>query len=411
MARILLVSHDGWRTGAPYLLLWLASWLADHRSDELEAFFVRDGPLREEFATICPTGFWAPSPPRRFHRRLLDRLLHRDLDASARLHQTIARFQPDVVYLNSLVLGQQLVGLREAFPQTRFVTHVHELEHSLALSSTPVAVQRQLDLSDRVIACAACVQENLLSNHGVPSERLRLVREFLPHGSAREFAEHPRPQSDSAALIARLQEERRRGTFVFGFAGSPIDRKGFDLFPLLLRACARRFEDHPFLGVWVGCGPGSTAHGLAMHDLSRLGLEERVLLHGAVASAVPVIAQFSAVSLLSREDPYPVVCLEGAALGVPTVCFEQGGGIAEFVTGGCGLAVPYLDLDAFADALHALAVNPERRRRLGEAACERVFRESSIDVAGGAIGTVIDELIARGPRQPGSLESSGHSFP
>ncbi|MCS5697540.1 glycosyltransferase family 4 protein [Cyanobium sp. FGCU-52] len=376
------------------MLLWLAQWLASHRDDELEAVFLRDGPLREEFASICPTGYWAPSPPRRFHRRLLDRLRQQDRDPSGLLHRTIARFRPDLVYLNTLVVGQHLEGLRQAFPQTRFISHVHELEHSLALSTYPAAVQRQLALSDRVIACAACVCENLNTNHGVPWERLRLVRVFLPHRNAGEFAAAPRPESDCADLIARLEDERRRGTFVFGFTGSPIDRKGFDLFPLLLRACARRFGGHPFLGVWVGCGPGSAAHGLAMHDLCRIGLKERVLLHGAVASAVPSIARFSVVSLLSREDPYPVVCLEGAALGVPTVCFQQAGGIPDFVAGDCGIAVPYLDLEAFADALFALAVDPERRHRLGEAACERVFRESSIDVAGAAIGNVIDELLA-----------------
>lgn len=393
MARILLVSHDGWRTGAPYLLLWLAQWLAVHRDYELEAFFVRDGPLREEFAAICPTGFWAPAPPRRLHRRLLDRLLHHDASPAALLRQTITRFRPDLVYLNTLVLGQHLAGLREDFPHTRFLSHVHELEHSLAISSQPDAVRRQIDLSDRLIACADCVRENLIRGHGVSPQRLSLVRVFLPYRNAEEFASAPRPDQDSASLLARLDNERQQGTFVFGFTGSPIARKGFDLLPLLVRACAERFADHPFLAVWVGCGPGSVPHGLAMHDLHRLGLEDRVLLHGSVASAVPAIGRFSAVSLLSREDPYPVVCLEGAALEIPTVCFQQAGGIAEFVAGGCGIAVPYLDLEAFADALYGLAQNPERRLGQGKAASEKVFRESSIDVAGHAIAGVIDELI------------------
>lgn len=393
MARILLVSHDGWRTGAPYLLLWLGQWLATHQDHELEAFFVSDGPLREEFAAICPTGFWAPSPPRRLHRRLLDRLLHHDDGSGVRLRQTIARFRPDLVYLNTLVLGQHLAGLREAFPHTRFLSHAHELEHSLAISSRPDAVRLQLAISDRVIACADCVRENLLRRHSVPPERLSMVREYIPYRSPEEFAAAPRPEADCAALLARLDEERQRGTFVFGFTGSAIVRKGFDLLPLLVQACAERFADHPFLAVWVGCGPGTEAHGLAMHDIGRLGLEERLLLHPGVASAVPVIGRLMAVSLLSREDPYPVVCLEGAALGIPTVCFQQAGGIAEFVSGGCGMAVPYLDLEAFADALYGLALDPERRWGMGRAASERVFRESSIDVAGGAIAAVINELV------------------
>ncbi|MEB3165879.1 MAG: glycosyltransferase family 4 protein [Cyanobacteriota bacterium] len=397
MARILLVSHDGWRTGAPYLLLWLAQWLAARGEHELEAFVVQDGPLRQEFAGICPTGFWAPAPPRRLHRRLLDRLGGGDADAASLLRRTIARFRPELVYLNTLVLGHLLEGLAEAFPDIVFVSHVHELEHSLSLSTTPADVRRQLAISDRVIACAPCVRDNLIARHGLPEERVDLVRVFLPQASAEAFAAAPRPQADSAALLERLDAERERGTFVFGFTGSAIDRKGFDLLPLLVRACAERFGDRPFLAVWVGCSPGSPAHGLALQDLQRLGLEQRVLLHGPVASAVPAIGRFSAVSLLSREDPYPVVCLEGAALGVPTVCFEQAGGMPEFVAGGHGLAVPYLDLAAFADALHSLACDPAQRQRLGQAARERVFRESSIAVAGPAITALIEaEIAARG---------------
>lgn len=393
MARILLVSHDGWRTGAPYLLLWLAQWLAARGEHVLEAFFVQDGPLREEFAGICPTGHWAPAPPRRLHRRLLARLRRSDAEAATLLHRTIARFQPDVVYLNTLVLGHLLEGLAEAFPHTAFLSHVHELEHSLALSTTAADVRRQLALSDRVIACAPCVRDNLIQRHGVPEQRLDLVRVFLPHASAEAFAAAPRPEADSAALLARLDAERQRGTFIFGFTGSAIARKGFDLLPLLVRACADRFGDRPFLAVWVGCSPGSPAHGLALQDLQRLGLEQKVLLHGPVASAVPAIGRFSAVSLLSREDPYPVVCLEGAALGVPTVCFEHAGGMPEFVAGGHGLAVPYLNLPAFADALFSLACDPGQRERLGQAARERVFRESSIAVAGCAIAAVIETAI------------------
>jgi glycosyltransferase involved in cell wall biosynthesis len=76
--------------------------------------------------------------------------------------------------------------------------------------------------------------------------------------------------------------------------------------------------------------------------------------------------------LPSREDPCPLVVLEAAATGLPIVCFKGSGGAADFVGADAGVAVPYLDIHAMAQAILELQKSPELRRRLGSTAMARV---------------------------------------
>jgi glycosyltransferase involved in cell wall biosynthesis len=191
-------------------------------------------------------------------------------------------------------------------------------------------------------------------------------------------------------VIETLQQHRTAGEFLFGMAGSAIDRKGFDLFPLLLQACERRFGSVPFRGVWVGCGPGSLSNTKAERDLNLLGLRHRALLLPGVSCGAAALRELDVLALLSREDPYPVVALEAGAMGIPTVCFRHSGGIAELAEAGCGVAVDYLDLDAFAAALYRLQQDQAERQRLGEAFRSRVFAGNTVATQAPKIAALIE---------------------
>jgi glycosyltransferase involved in cell wall biosynthesis len=253
-------------------------------------------------------------------------------------------------------------------------------------------VARQLALSSEVVACAEGVKQSLQVHHGLPLDRCSVIPGFLPLSPS-----GPGPAHD--ALLEPLKTALAAGSFVFGFAGQAIPRKGFDLFPLLVRECERIFAGKPFLSVWLGASPQQEAVILARRDLQQLGLEHRVLLLPPMPSGIDVIRRYAVHGLLSREDPYPLVALEAAASSVPTICFEGGGGMVEFVADGCGIAVPYLDLEAFAAALLRLSNDQETRRRLGKRSKAKVFRESSIDVVAPQRLESMERAMAAGGRR------------
>jgi glycosyltransferase involved in cell wall biosynthesis len=84
--------------------------------------------------------------------------------------------------------------------------------------------------------------------------------------------------------------------------------------------------------------------------------------------------------------------LEAALLGNPVVCFASAGGAPEFVGDDSGVIVPYLDVEAMADAVSALVNNADLRHRLGSAGAQKVRAAHDVHVAGPKLLRVIERL-------------------
>ncbi|MEA5416087.1 glycosyltransferase [Synechococcus sp. BA-132 BA5] len=403
--RVLFVSHMATRSGAPLLLLWLLRWLMEHECGiDPAVVLLSDGPLRPEFEALAPTTSWSQPLFQPLLARLAARLGGGQPSSPAGLLEAaVKRHQPDLIYLNTLVLGQHLKGLSADSARPACLSHVHELETTLATMSSPEAVARQLALSSEVVACAAGVRQSLHHHHGLPLDRCSVIPEFVPFSApGQTLAAEPLVPLEGDARdpgLKRLEIALENGTFVFGFAGQAIARKGFDLLPQLVRECERVFAGTSFLAVWLGAAPAQEEVIVAQRDLRLLQLEHRALLLPPMPTGIDVIRRYAVHGLLSREDPYPVVALEAAVAAVPTVCFHNGGGIADFVADGCGVAVDYLDLRAFAAALHQLSNDPETRRRLGERSQAKVLQKSSIDGVAPQLLASMERAVAAGARR------------
>ncbi len=65
--------------------------------------------------------------------------------------------------------------------------------------------------------------------------------------------------------------------------------------------------------------------------------------------------------LPSEEDPFPLVCLYAAIALNPVICFENAGGMPEFVSKGCGRAIAFGDTEAMANAVSDYMLDEEGR--------------------------------------------------
>jgi glycosyltransferase involved in cell wall biosynthesis len=351
---------------------------------------MRDGPLREEFSALCPTYTFSTRPvAERWHRRLRRRFLTTPTDdPDSWLAGIVARVNPDCLYLNTLVLGYCLGKLTIDRSQTKVISSVHEMELGLLLSSTRDAIKRQISISDILTCEGESVEENLVSNHHVNPNQCVVMPAYIPYEKPDEMMGLSCNDS-SQFVIETLQELRKNKVFLFGFAGSPIDRKGFDLFPLLVKACAKRFAEIPFRAVWVGCGSHSLAHVKAERDLTLLGIRQHALLLPGVSCGAAALRELDVMACLSREDPGPVVSLEAGAMAIPSVCFKHCGGIAELSELGYSVAVDYLDLEAFAEALFTLRQDPQRLQLLGRRFQDHVFATNTVSIQGAQIARLI----------------------
>lgn len=128
----------------------------------------------------------------------------------------------------------------------------------------------------------------------------------------------------------------------------------------------------------IGNGPERQRVLYTIHDLE---LQNHVRLLGWLSpEQVRDQLQQSDVFLLSSlSEGISNAALEAMACGLPVVTTDCGG-MREAVTDGIeGFVVPVRDPEAMAEALLRLWKDPELRRRMGEAAREKVLREFRLD--------------------------------
>jgi glycosyltransferase involved in cell wall biosynthesis len=129
------------------------------------------------------------------------------------------------------------------------------------------------------------------------------------------------------------------------------------------------------------------------YDLRGLGLTGLVHFIGPRADARPYFHAFDVFAMVSREDPFPLVCLEAASAEIPIVCFDYAGGTKEFVEDDCGAVLPYQDVDAMAAAILQLRSNDDMRQAQGRCASEKARRRHDIDCAAPKIVEIVERLL------------------
>ncbi|HZI94736.1 MAG TPA: glycosyltransferase [Patescibacteria group bacterium] len=109
------------------------------------------------------------------------------------------------------------------------------------------------------------------------------------------------------------------------------------------------------------------------------GHEDRILLLGPRRDVPRLLGMVDVVALPSLTEGFSNVVIEAGAAGRPVVATRVGGNPEAIEEGVTGLLVPSRDPTALADALIELLGDPERRRRMGEAARRRVRELYSVE--------------------------------
>jgi len=145
--------------------------------------------------------------------------------------------------------------------------------------------------------------------------------------------------------------------------------------------------------IWLGKLWDKPLYDSVLVDIQKLGLQSRVRFVGLVENPLHYFAAADAFALTSREDPFPLVCLEAASTGCPIVCFDKAGGANELVEDDAGIVVPYLDVQRMAESLHFLIREPEIRKQLGRRAREKVLERFDISVGAPKLLKIIEEFL------------------
>jgi glycosyltransferase involved in cell wall biosynthesis len=177
-------------------------------------------------------------------------------------------------------------------------------------------------------------------------------------------------------------------------------RKGTDLFLQMAALVRRRAPELKVRFVWVGRRPEWEALGHNA-DLAGLDLADIVTFAGEVADPASYLALFDVFCLTSREDPYPLVCLEAGALGVPVISFDNGGMSELADASGDGrpllTRIPYLDVEGMADAVIDRLHDPESRTAEGARLSDWVLDKHLSHRGAADVGVVVAGLLDATP--------------
>jgi glycosyltransferase involved in cell wall biosynthesis len=379
--RVVVISHDAYRAGSQICLLHVLRWLVGSYPADFSLLLRRGGALVEAYAEVLPTEVLSRPPWGDPRWRSIARGVARRL--GVRTPRPVISGPLDLIYANSVPSLDVAIELASD-GGCPVICHVHELNLAIQRYASIEQFREFAPRIDAFIAASEAVASNLVRQYGVAPEKIHQVYEAIAQPILR-----PEPRA-AVELRARLGIPAE--AFVVGGCGTVDWRKGPDIFLQVARSLAEQALPRPVHFVWVGGEPVSWERNVLEHDVARMGLSERVHLVGPQVEPAPYFSLFDVFVLTSREDPFPLVCLEAAALGIPIICFADAGGMPEFVGEDAGFVVPYLDVARASDRVRLLATAEELRVRLGRCAAERV-KKHDVLVIGPKIASVLDRFL------------------
>jgi mannosyltransferase len=215
---------------------------------------------------------------------------------------------------------------------------------------------------------------------------LEVPATIIPHGIDADAHRPPISRTAAKAVVGCGD-----GLLV-GCFGRVRPDKGTDIF---VDAMIRLLPSFPSARAVV-LGRATNEH-LAFRDglerrVREAGLAGRIAFPGEVPSTAPWYQAIDLYVAPQRWEGFGVTPLEAAAYGVPVVATTVGAFPDIVADGVSGVLVPPGDLPAMTEAVRGFLADPERGRRLGLAARDRVAREYSLAREAAAINAVYDRL-------------------
>lgn len=350
--RILLVTHDTQLGGAQTVLRLFADWLVSSTRFSVGIVAVNGGHFRPDFEKIAPVFVLSD---------------HAEEDRAAALADWAGE-DVQAVFVNSIVSGAFYKYWPTEAPSVAFI---HELPQILERYPEEVGLVRAR--TDHVICGGPGVFAALSGEFGFDASRMTSAYSYieaLPKGDT-EADRLVRRRAARAAL--GVPEER---ILVMG-CGVLHWRKSPDKFIETAEAVLAAGLDAEF--VWLGGGPDEED---CIRQAEAAGIAERVRFTGYESDVAGKLAGADIFLLSSQEDPFPLVALYAAQAGAPLVCFQEAGGIADFVQNGSGVAVPFMDIPAMAEAVLRYGRDEELRARDGATGRDQVARRHTIEAVG-----------------------------
>lgn len=327
MKNVLFVSPYMERTGSEMMVLFLANKL---HSFNRAVFSLKNGSLLKELNEKVAVKV---NPLNRKLNIYYD-FARRKIGCVSLLEKefikTVKEFKPDLIIVNTLGFSELIPSLKKT--SVPFAVHVHELPSSFDLL-TADDFNFILQNARFFIACSNDVKTNL--------EKAGAQRVYLFHECI-----------DIAQINLENLNNSEKPEFlksfssVFAMSGQLGYRKGVHLLPEI----SKKLTEFNACLIWIGKNRQYGLSELIQKQLSSLETHNIFFIGEQTTEYYKWLNFSDAFTLLSIEDPYPLVMIEAAYLRKPIFSFNSGGA-SEFIQADMGEVIPLIDMAKFINSL------------------------------------------------------------
>lgn len=354
--RLIFVSHDASRTGAPAIILRLLDMFSKSNLFECFTIFDEGGERLHEFQALSHT--YQMSTSRHGQR-------HSDKDAFDELARL---FQPNGMFQNNAPVCA-LVNSAESYRIGRTLARlgipVVSLIHEIAAYYPPQVFEDIVNYSKKVI----------FPSHFVSGAAARYCDLDTTKTTVRGqgLLEDDFGALDKLTCRRILRENLaiEEDAFIVLNVGTMDIRKGTDMFVDIAKLFLEQSPpERPVYFLWHGAPEKEFRY--AQDFVQRHDLQDKVRLMTSTPDIEQVFMGGDLFLLSARADPFPCVIHEAMACGLPVVAFRNGGGAPELIGEDCGTIVEMGDLKAAATAIRTYVETPELCEEQGRIAKQKI---------------------------------------
>ncbi len=374
--RVIFVSHEATRTGAPKIILNILKHFRQTCDIQCESILLSGGHLAKSFADHSIVDcFNLPKEPSDELKKRVNRAIFREKNNL-----------PVLAICNSM---ESRFITRELFEQgVPAISLVHELPSSY----TETDYKDVFDVSRKVVFPVHAVRDAADAKASLPAGKSVVLSQGLLD---------PKFGTGIARDKARIQIRTELGlplnSFIVLGCGTLDLRKGIDHYAAIARRVSETNRTGvPIHFVWVGEGHRwvhSPYHYVKL-DVDKSAARDHVHFIGERPNVEPYFAGADTFLMSSRVDPFPCVIHEAMATSLPIIAFENAGGAPEAIDNGAGFVVRYADYEQVTSIIKLLACQPEVALSMRERSLERVqtryrfedYAEKLIDLSESVLG-------------------------
>lgn len=349
--RVLFISHQAARTGAPWVLLSVLNNIK--KNDPTVEFYIlllEDGPLKKDFRNFgvvindkIDTVWWRKFIPNKW---LLGKMLNCYYD------YIISTLKVDAIFANSVASLQTSINIKKKL-HVPIILYVHELK--MVWPNYNVTTNT-LSRCSYFIAVSNIVKNELLEA-GINSRNI-----YIHYPSSPFIQEFPENTSQDNNLFNNYKDR-----LIVGISGPGTPNKGSSYFIDLVKEYKQSYiKDNP-LFVWIGSWEIPKLKEV-QRIAAELNIAENMLFIDNVPNPMLYYKHFDVSLILSKAESFSLVALENGLLGNPVIMFKGSCGIEQFVTDEINsFVVPLGNLSEICKIIHKLYVDSDYRNQVGAA--------------------------------------------